>query len=128
MSNVIHILTGRAVDPETGTSPHRGECLACFLRRVVEDGACTDTLAWAEYYRSIAARRAVALTRRLRASGATCDCSVVTAVWRPSIALWSRDPVTGELAEPAELPRCRGVRPGSTQPCDLWVSAEDVAL
>jgi hypothetical protein len=128
MSNVIHILTGRSIDPETGVMPHAGECLACFVHRMVGRGRCSDTLGWAEHYRLARARRAVALTRRLTAQGACCDCTVVRDLWRPSITLWSRDAETGDLVPPVDLPPCRQVRTGSTRPCAVWVPAASLAL
>ena len=127
MSNVIHIFTGSSIDPDTGVLPQPGECLACFVRRMTEAARCSDSLGWAEHYRLVRARRAVTLTKRLAAQGATCDCAVVTDIWRPSIALWSRDD-GDDLAPPTELPPCVGVRAGSTKPCALWVPAESLAL
>lgn len=128
MTNVIHIRTRRPVDPVSGAAPRSGECLACFIVRMVPEGECSGTFGWIDHYRAVRARRAVALTRRLAAQGAGCDCSVVSTVWQPSIALWSRDPASGELEQPTQLPVCAGVRPGSTQPCTLWVPAASLAL
>ena len=128
MSNVIHIFTGSAIDPDTGVLPHPGECLACFVHRMLAMARCSDSLGWAEHYRLVRARRAVSLTKRLAAQGATCDCAVVTDLWRPSIALWSRDDDIDDLAPPKDLPPCGCVRAGSTKPCPLWVPATSLAL
>ncbi len=128
MSNVFHIFTGSSIDPDTGVLPHHGECLACFVHRMMAAARCSDSLGWAEHYRLVRARRAVSLTKRLAAQGATCDCAVVTDLWRPSIALWSRDDAIDDLAPPKDLPPCGCVRAGSTKPCALWVPAASLAL
>lgn len=128
MSNVIHILTRQPLDPVLGAAPRPSECLACYLHRMIRAGDCPGTLAWADHYRQVRARRATALTRRLEHRGACCDCEVVTLVWCPSPALWVRNRSTGDLVEPDELPSCEGVRPGSTEPCHLWSRSADVAL
>ncbi|GAA6526875.1 DUF2695 domain-containing protein [Intrasporangium sp. DVR] len=128
MSNVIHIFTGHPVDPETGVLPQPGECLTCFVHRMVGLGGCSDGLGWAEQYRLARARRAVTLTRRLTAQGARCDCDVVQEVWQPGPALWIRDLGSGTLQPPSALPPCAGVRGGSTKPCSLWVAGTSLAL
>jgi hypothetical protein len=127
MSNVIHILTGSSIDPDTGVLPTPGECLACFVHRMMALARCSDSLGWAEHYRLVRARRAVSLTKRLAAQGGTCDCAVVTELWRPSVALWCRDDATDDLVPPRELPSCGRVRAGSTKPCALWVPATSLA-
>lgn len=128
MSNVIHILTRRPLDPVLGAAPLPGECLVCYLHRMVRTGECPGTLAWAEHYRRLRAKRATALIRRLVQRGARCDCEVLTHVWCVSPAQWVRDPFTGELVEPDELPPCGGVRPGASDPCDLWARPAEIAL
>ncbi|MDC5695650.1 DUF2695 domain-containing protein [Intrasporangium calvum] len=128
MSNVIHIFTGRAIDPATGVLPLPGECLGCFVHRMVEEGGCSDGFGWVEHYRLVRARRAVTLTQRLTNQGCGCDCEVVSEVWEPSPELWSVDQHSGALVAPDGLPPCTKVRPGSTQPCTLWVPAARLAL
>lgn len=127
MSNVFHILTGLPLDPESGTTPRPGECLPCFVRRMTLAGACTGTFWWTESYRDQRSRRATSLVKRLRGQGADCDCGVTSIAWIVNPALWvtTRD---GSLVEPTELPRCAGVRPGSTQGCDHWAAPHDIAL
>ena len=128
MSNVIHIFTGTSIDPDTGVLPRPGECLACFVHRMMGAARCSDSLGWAEHYRLVRAPRAVSLTKRLAAQGASCDCAVVTDLWRPSIALWSRYGAVDDLAPPKDLPPCGSVRAGSTKPCALWVPGAGLAL
>lgn len=128
MSNVVHIITRRPLDERLGTSVRAGECLACFLHRMVGDQSCLGSFAWTEHYRQVRARRAAALVRRLEAAGAVCDCEVVTQVWRLSPGLWVRDAETGAFVEPSVLPECAGVRPTSTQSCSNWVPAHRIAL
>ena len=127
MSNVTHIFTGSPIDPHIGVLPTPGECLACFVHRMTAAARCSDSLGWAEHYRLVRARRAVSLTKRLCGQGVTCDCAVVTELWRPSIALWRRDEATDDLEPQKELPPCGGVRAGSTKPCPLWVPATSLA-
>jgi hypothetical protein len=127
MSNVIHLLTRRPIDSLAEVLPLDAECLACFVHRMVHQGGCTDGLRWVEHFRRLRAKRATALTRRLTARGATCDCSVTTVVWRPHPGLWEWDD-TGELSSPTELPACAGVRPNSTQACGHWTTAAQQAF
>ena len=121
MSNVIHLHTRRPVDPADDWSPRAGECLPCYLRRMVERGGCTGTLVWAEHWRRLRSPRACALIARLERQGATCDCAVTSVVWSLSRAVfeWSE---SGTLEEPAVLPGCERVRPRSTRSCELWSS------
>lgn len=87
------------------TTPGVGECLPCYLDRVLHDMRCEGTLRLAKRYRDATAPRATGLERRLGAGGGGCDCEVLYNVY------WSRsDTVTP----------CKGVRAGSTQPCGLW--------
>lgn len=100
------------------TDPHEGECLFCYVYRMLEFGCLSDRLTWARRWRDLRAPRATGLERRLEARGAFCDCEIFLNGWRP------RDLVVdeqGEPAYPAVMRRCRGVRRGSTQPCPLWV-------
>lgn len=95
------------------TWPRRGECIACYLDRMMEHG-CSGQLRWAARYRDLSAPRASGLERRLAAMGGYCDCEVLMNAYIPLAAL--ADPGT----VPAHLGPCRRVRPGSTQPCTLW--------
>lgn len=95
------------------TWPRRGECLACYLDRMMQHG-CTGDLRWARHYRDVAAPRATGLERRLAAMGGYCDCEVLMNAYLPLACLAEPG------AAPPDLGPCRGVRTGSTQPCALW--------
>jgi hypothetical protein len=101
------------------TQPKPGECLNCYVYRMLEFG-CTG-LRWAKRYRDLRARRATALDRRLMSRGAGCDCEIFLNGWnlRPEYQVY--DPESEEYEYPEELPECKGIRAGSVQPCGLWV-------
>lgn len=120
MSNVIPLMRRGALEPESGSEPRGGECLLCFVRRRVDACGCTGTLVWTEYWKRARSPTASALIRRLERRGGSCDCSLVTALWSPSFALWHLTGDSGELAEPEVMPPCPGVRPRSTHPCGHW--------
>jgi hypothetical protein len=101
------------------TAPRMGECVFCFTNRMVVDHGCDHTLRWVRRWRELRAPRATALLRRLRARGAFCDCEVFANGWDVTVQT-VHDPVTGEECWPPEVTGCRGVRPGSAQPCTLW--------
>lgn len=124
MSNVVHILTRRTLDERLGTSIQQGECLVCFLHRMVGLDTCSGSFAWTEHYRVARAPQAVALERRLRAAGACCDCEVPGGVWQLNGGLLARDPHSGQLVVPDELPSCAVTRPRSTRPCVNWTPAQ----
>lgn len=127
MSNVIHLLTGRPLRSLDEVLPFPGECLPCFVGRMVGSQGCSGGLGWVEQFRMHRAKRASALTRRLAAQGALCDCTLTDVVWRLSPGLWEWT-ADGRLVPPAEAPPCVGVRPNSAQPCRHWVSADELAM
>ena len=100
------------------TQPKHGECLHCYVYRMLEFG-CTG-LRWATRYRDLKAPRATALSGRLMSKGAGCDCEIFMNSWslRHTYQVW--DPEAEEYDYPEELPGCQGVRAGSIQPCGLW--------
>lgn len=107
-------------EPGPLAQPDPGECVACFLDRMVGTYGCSDRLTWAGLWRDRAAPRASALERRLRARGGYCDCEVLMNVF--ARRTWQAAPATGDDAErEAEPPPCLGVRKGSTRPCDHWI-------
>ena len=109
------------------TDPHDGECLLCYVHRMLEFG-CTG-LRWATRYRDLRAPRATALERRLGERGGYCDCEIFLNGYEPAPELWTPDREVDEDGHihyveaewPEQLPTCRGVRAGSTQGCTLWV-------
>jgi Protein of unknown function (DUF2695) len=100
------------------TDPHEGECLFCYVYRVLQFGCLPGRLPWARRWRDLRAPRATGLERRLEARAGFCDCEIFLNGWCP------RDLVlddNGDDPYPPVMPACRGVRRGSTQPCSLWV-------
>lgn len=109
------------------TNPHEGECLLCYVRRMLEFG-CTG-LRWARRYRDLRAPRATALEARLGRKGGFCDCEIfmngyelAPEYWVPSEE-YVEDGIVYETepAYPKPFPSCQGVARGSTQGCALWV-------
>lgn len=87
------------------TAPLPGECLPCYLDRVIRDVRCDGSLRLASHYRDLMAPRATALERRLHENGACCDCEVLMNIY---------------LSKAETVWPCETVRRGSTQPCGLW--------
>ena len=100
------------------TQPKAGECLHCYVYRMLEFG-CTG-LRWAKRYRDLKAPRATALDGRLMSKGAGCDCEIFLNGWSMRREYQVYDPDAEEYDYPEELPACTGVRAGSVQPCGLW--------
>jgi Protein of unknown function (DUF2695) len=100
------------------TQPKPGECLHCYVFRMLEFG-CTG-LRWATRYRDLKAPRATALSGRLMSKGAGCDCEIFMNGWSLRRQFQVYDPKAEEYEYPEEVPACKGVRAGSIQPCGLW--------
>jgi Protein of unknown function (DUF2695) len=119
--NELRVLSGALTDP------HDGECLLCYVYRMLEHG-CTG-LRWALRYRDLRAPRATALEARLGQKGGYCDCEIFMNAYQPADELWTpgREQDEGGLTywidaePPQQMPPCRGVRAGSTKGCTLWV-------
>ena len=97
------------------TQPQPGECLACYVARMLEEFGCDCTLRFARHYRDLRAPRASGLERRLGALGGFCDCEI----FLNGLRLFDRTQKDDPSGSPM-LPACRGVRRGSTRPCALW--------
>lgn len=110
------------------TQPIAGECLLCFVIRMLDDFGCDDTLRFARAYRDAVAPRATRLEWRLGSSGGYCDCEIFLNGWEVASRFWTpeREVERDGCAEvwdaepPAVVPACLGVRRGSTQPCPVW--------
>jgi len=86
-------------------APRDGECLRCYLLRMLTAHGCDGTHRWTIRWRDARAPRATGLLRKLaRRGGCCCDCEVIFNVWRD----YEEDEVN--------LP-CAGVPVGATEPC-----------
>lgn len=102
------------------THPADGECLCCYVARMLREFGCADTLRFAQHYRDVCAPRAVALERRLGDMGGYCDCEIFLNGMELAEQLCRYDE-HDDRAWPAELPDCQGARRGSTKSCGNWV-------
>lgn len=111
------------------TDPRPGECLLCYVYRMLEHG-CTG-LRWARLYRDLRAPRATALERRLGDRGGFCDCEIFLNGFdlRPEYLVPEREYVDADGVVtstdpmyPSLMPACLGARRGSTRPCGLWAA------
>lgn len=113
--------------------PEPGECLLCYVHRMLVEFGCDCRLRFAAHYRDVRAPRATGLERRLGNTGGFCDCEIFfngydlrPAYWVPDISLEQDDMDRDEMDKdeeqtwPNPLPGCARVRTGSTQPCALW--------
>ena len=103
------------------TTPRPGECLACFVARMLRSFGCDTTLRWAQEFRDQRAPKATALERRLEDMGGFCDCEIFLNGISMVDRLLATNPATGEPERwPQQLPSCEGVRLGSTRWCGVW--------
>lgn len=120
------LIVRRAADDLTKVAP--GECLLCYVARMVDEVGCDTTLRFARWFRDQRAPRALALERRLGQVGGYCDCEILMNGWWPHPRLWT---LSREVEEdgivmcsdpepPDPLPACATVRLGSTRPCTNW--------
>lgn len=109
------------------TDPREGECLLCYVYRMLAHG-CTG-LRWAKRYRDLRAPRATALERRLGRVGGYCDCEIFVNGYdlrpehlerKPGYAVVGGVLTYGEPMYPSPMPHCFGAGRGSTRPCGLW--------
>ncbi len=107
--------------PAAAAMPFPVECLACYVWRMLDEFGCNATLRWTRRWRDARAPRATALERRLARAGGCCDCELFLNVWVPRVVPSSEPPTRGVGAQPADG-LCRGVRRGSSQPCERWVA------
>jgi hypothetical protein len=99
------------------TMPGLGECLACYVMRMLDYGC--HGLGWAKRYRDQAAPLATAIERNLEAMGAYCDCEIFGNAYEPNAREFALDEHGDVVEQP--MPACRRVRSGSVQPCGLWI-------
>ena len=110
--------------------PEPRECLLCYVHRMLLEFGCDCRLRFATHYRDVRAPRATGLERRLGMRGGYCDCEIFLNGYDLRPEYWVADVASepdefdddddADLTWPIPLPRCTGVRAGSTQPCRLW--------
>jgi len=100
-----------------------GECLCCYVGRLLNEYCCDCTLRFARQYRDAVAPRATALERRLGYVGGYCDCVIFLNGWSLDQRFWTPDREVVEdgivMQEKADKPasfrpvrRCIGARSG----------------
>jgi len=95
----------RRTAPDEDTDPRDGECLRCYLLRMLNGHGCDGTHRWTIRWRDAGAPRVTGLLRKLaRRGGCCCDCEVILNVWR-------------DYEEDEENLPCAGVSVGATEPC-----------
>ncbi|HEX4430488.1 MAG TPA: DUF2695 domain-containing protein [Frankiaceae bacterium] len=97
------------------TQPREGECLCCYVARLLVEFPCDNKLRHALHYRDVVAPRATGLARRLGRIGGYCDCELFMNGYQ----------LRGADVDAAfdVLPTCEGVR-RSLQPCGNWVQIQ----
>lgn len=109
--------------------PEQGECLTCFIDRMLHRFGCNGTLRFALFFRDQRAPAAAALEHTLGDAGGYCDCEVLMNAVEPAAHLltpgrWAQDAdgfeVYVEAVAPTVMPDCARVPAGSTQPCANW--------
>jgi uncharacterized protein DUF2695 len=99
--------------------PQEGECLVCFVTRMVEEHGCDTTYLWARRFRDLRSPTATGLEKRYWQRSVTCDC-LIGQSYQLVRELLVRDVHSDELEPPVRLPPCAGVRRTSTQHCANW--------
>lgn len=118
-----------ATDFDTIAAPEAGECLACYVTRMVGQFDCDGTWRFVDHYRATLAPRASALERRPWRRDGECDCAVYELGY--DLAEHVEEPVGHAEAGGVPVvihyewpwpdpPTCAGVRRGSVKPCDVW--------
>jgi Protein of unknown function (DUF2695) len=101
------------------TRPAPGECVLCYLHRMLRAFGCDTTLRWVRRWRDLVRPGLATFERRFEARGGFCDCEVFWNGWTLRDDLRVLDE-NGDLEWPAELPRCAGLGPRSARPCTHW--------
>ena len=95
--------------------PEQGECLTCFVDRMLTQFGCDGTLRFALFYRDERAPHAASLAQALAGAGGFCDCEIL---------MNAVEPAGGEdlfdVAPSTVMPACSEVPAGSTRPCANW--------
>jgi hypothetical protein len=102
------------------TGAREGECLFCYVARMLEEHGCDTSLRFVRSYRDQRAPRATAVERRMGEMGGYCDCEIFLNGMTMARSLLTYDEEADEWIPPEERPGCRGVRLGSTKSCGVW--------
>jgi hypothetical protein len=97
-----------------------GECLYCYVARMLDELDCDNTLRFVRRYREQRAPAATGLERSFEAIGGYCDCEIFLNGMTIARSLCIRDEETGDWSEPETMPDCQGVERGSTKNCANW--------
>ncbi|HEX3930917.1 MAG TPA: DUF2695 domain-containing protein [Nocardioides sp.] len=108
------------ITAERLTRVREGECLFCYVARMLEEHGCDTSLRFTRLYRERRAPRATSLERRLGAMGGFCDCEILLNAMSVARSEKSYDEGSEEWLLPEPRAACRGVRRGSTQSCGIW--------
>lgn len=100
-------------------TPHYKECLVCFLVRAVPMLEPVG-FAMTRIFRDSNAPRATGLGTRLGQLGIHSDAHLLQWGVVTDEGIWEV-PRCPDCGIPEGAPPCRGVRKGSTQPCELWI-------
>jgi hypothetical protein len=103
------------------TDVEDGECVYCYVARMMRQHGCDTSLRFTRHFRDQRAPRATAIERRMGQLGGFCDCEIFLNGVTVAHSLRTYDEGLAEWVSPAELLSCRGVRRGSTRGCDIWV-------
>jgi hypothetical protein len=103
------------------TTPARGECVLCYVARMIDAHGCDTTLRWARRWRDLRLPQETGLEARFERRGGYCDCEIFLNGWdlRPDAQAADADGAD-EPARSSFPPTCRGVADNSSQPCGQW--------
>lgn len=100
--------------------PISGECLPCYVARMLRSHVCSHTWRWASRFRELRSPDAAGMERRMGRRGATCDCEIFVSELTLARHQLVRDVHSDELEQPTEPPDCAAVGRTSTHPCANW--------
>lgn len=107
------------------TGVRDGECLYCYVARMLDEHGCDTTLRFARRYRDQRAPAATGLEDMLGDMGGFCDCEIFLNGMTLAGSSDPGDDETEETLLPKELPECRGVERGSIMSCGVWEMRPD---
>ncbi len=97
-----------------------GECLCCYVGRLLDEYGCGCTLRFGRQHRDAVAPRATALERRLGYVGGYCDYEIVLNGWSLDQRFWTPD---GEVVEDGIVRQEKADKPASFRPVRRCIGA-----